>query len=425
MIISNDESSVRIGKCKTDETMENRQKHIHIEKIKLLYLHSLIPAVLSAVASFFVVAALWTSANHHHLLIWLSLTLFFAIYRITLILNFKRSNLQGDQILAWERPYAITLIMVFIIWGVGLLLIMPKDNLTSIFIVNTFSVGLAGAAISWYSPIRYLQTTTISIALLPMIVVLLSIGHPETLWVGIAACCMFVSCMITSVILQNTLNGNLELAYDLERAIQNAEQIASTDMLTGLNNRRAFFDEAVTQFAKCKATDIPVSLIMFDVDHFKKVNDVYGHAVGDLVLKHVAQLLLNNLRLTDISARFGGEEFAILLPNCTAEEAQIVAEKLRGLIADTPTHTDSSQIIDLTASFGVADVGKTLDEMLNYADQAMYQAKNCGRNLVGVYMPSTVFISHKPKRTRPSNRVATKPDTLTEPLSYGSSPLQN
>lgn len=294
---------------------------------------------------------------------------------------------------------------------------MPKDNLTSIFIVNTFSVGLAGAAISWYSPIRYLQVTTISIALLPMIVVLLSIGHPETLWVGIAACCMFISCMITSVILQNTLNGNLELAYDLERAIQSAEQIASTDMLTGLNNRRAFFDEAVTKFADYKAAETPVSLIMFDVDHFKKVNDVYGHAVGDQVLKHVAQLLQKNLRLGDISARFGGEEFAVLLPNCTVEEAQIVAEKLRGLIADTPTHTDSLQVVDLTASFGVADIGKTLDEMLNYADQAMYQAKHGGRNLVGVYTASTVFISHKPKRIRPSNRLATKPSTLTEPLS--------
>lgn len=397
--------------------MENRQKQIHIEKIKLLYLHSLIPAVLSAVASFFVVAALWISANHNHLLIWLSLTLFFAAYRISLILNFKRKKPQNDQILAWERPYAVTLILVFLIWGVGLLIIMPKDNLTSIFIVNTFSVGLAGAAISWYSPIRYLQITTISIALLPMIVVLLSIGHPETLWVGIAACCMFVSCMITSAILQNTLNGNLELAYDLERAIQNAEQIASTDMLTGLNNRRAFFDEAVTKFADYKATETPVSLIMFDVDHFKKVNDVYGHAVGDQVLKHVAQLLQQNLRLGDISARFGGEEFAVLLPNCTVEEAQIVAEKLRGLIADTPTNTDSLQVVDLTASFGVADIGKTLDEMLNYADQAMYQAKHGGRNLVGVHTASTVFISHKPKRTRPSNRLATKPTTLTEFLS--------
>ncbi len=396
----------------SDEIMENRQKHIHIEKIKLIYLHSLIPAVLSAVASFFVVAALWSTANHSQLLIWFSLTILLAIYRVCLILNFKRTQPAGEEILAWELPYAVSLIIIFLIWGVGLLWIIPKDNLTSIFIFNTFAVGLAGAAISWYSSIRSLQFTTISIALLPMIAVLLSLGHPETFWVGIAACCMFVSCMITSVILQKTLNDSLELAYDLERAIQNAEQIASTDMLTGLNNRRAFFDEAVTQFSKCKASDIPVSLIMFDVDHFKKVNDAYGHATGDIVLKHVAQLLLKNLRSNDISARFGGEEFAILLPNCTADEAQIVAEKLRDLIAKSPTTTDALQVIELTASFGVANVGRTLDEMLNYADQAMYQAKNCGRNLVGVYMPSTVFISNNPKRTRPSDREATKPTNI-------------
>jgi diguanylate cyclase len=390
--------------------MKNRQKHIHIEKIKLLYLHSMIPAILSAVTSLFVAAALWQTANHHAILVWLALTMSLAFVRTSLIFSFKCKKPQGDQVLAWELPYAITLIIVFLIWGVGLLMAIPRDDLTSVFIVNSFSVGLAGAAISWYSPIRYLQIASITIALVPMILVLFTIGRAETFWVGIAACCMFISCMITSAILQRTLNGNLELAYDLELAIKNAEKVASTDMLTSLNNRRAFFDEAVSLFAKCKATNTPVSLIMFDVDHFKTVNDVYGHATGDLALKHVADLLIENLRSTDVSARFGGEEFAILLPNTNVEEAQIVAEKLRGLIAISPTKTELLQVIELTASFGVADVGKTIDEMLNYADQAMYQAKNCGRNLVGVYMPGTVFISHKPKRTRPSDREATKPE---------------
>ena len=92
---------------------------------------------------------------------------------------------------------------------------MLRDNLSAVFILNTFSIDLAGAAISWYSPLRYLQMATISLALIPMIIVLLTLGHVETFWVGIAAC-MYVSYMITSVLLQRTFNGNLELVYDLE-----------------------------------------------------------------------------------------------------------------------------------------------------------------------------------------------------------------
>ena len=92
---------------------------------------------------------------------------------------------------------------------------MPRENLSAVFTLNTFSIGLAGTAISWYVTLRYLQMATISLALMPMIIVLLTLGHVETFWVGIADCCMYVSCMITSVFLQKTLNGNLELAYDL------------------------------------------------------------------------------------------------------------------------------------------------------------------------------------------------------------------
>lgn len=365
--------------------MEEKQKYIHIEKIRLLYQHSLTPIVLSAVASFFLVAALWKSANQNHLIIWLGLTLSFAVFRTLLIFKFRRAKPEGDAILNWEAPYAISLLIVFLCWSVGLIWIMPTNNLSAVFILNTFSIGLAGAAISWYSPLRYLQMASISLALIPMIIILLTLGSNEAFWVGIAACCMYVSCMITSVLLQKTFNGNLELAYDLEEARKQAENMAGTDALTGLNNRRAFFDKAASLFAYCRRNAQPISALMLDVDHFKKINDSFGHAAGDIALRNLARLLNENLRHSDLSCRFGGEEFAVLLPNTTAEEAVEMAHMLRKMMMSTIIALADENALSLTASFGIADDGATVEDLLNHADKAMYAAKNNGRNHVMAY----------------------------------------
>ena len=365
--------------------MQEKRKHIHIEKIKLLYLHSLIPAILSGVAGLFLVAALWTSANRQHLLIWLIVTLLLACIRILLIGKFQREKPQGDAVLKWEKPYAISLLAVFLSWSAGLIGIMPTDNLSAVFIINTFSIGLAGAAISWYSPLRYLQMASISLALIPMIVVLLTLGRDEALWVGIAAFFMYISCMITSVLLQKTFNGNLELAYDLNVARKHAENLASTDALTGLNNRRAFFDKAESLFAYCKRNNQPISALMLDIDHFKKINDSFGHSAGDIALRNLARLLKNNLRDSDLSCRFGGEEFAVLLPNTNLDEACEMAHSLRNLMMTSTIALADENLLSLTASFGVSAHGESVEDLLNHADAAMYLAKNGGRNHVMVY----------------------------------------
>ena len=364
---------------------QNKQQHIRIEKIKLLYQHSFTPIILSAVAGLFLVAALWKSANHQHLLIWLGTTFVFACARIWLMAQFKRENPQGSAVLEWEKPYAISLMAVFLVWSLGLICIMPRDNLSAVFILNTFSIGLAGAAISWYSPLRYLQMATISLALIPMIIVLLTLGHEETFWVGVAACCMYVSCMITSVLLQKTFNGNLELAYDLRQAKKEAENLACIDALTGLNNRRAFFDIAEPLFAYCKRNQQPISAVMLDVDHFKKINDSYGHAAGDIALRNLAHLIKTHLRESDIPCRFGGEEFVVLLPNTNITEAVEMANLLKKRMLESTIALCDENALSLTASFGIAENGETVEDLLNNADKAMYAAKNSGRNHVMSY----------------------------------------
>lgn len=317
-------------------------------------------------------------------MIWLAVTVLLAIIRLALITSFKRKKPVGKEILKWEKPFSISLFAVFLTWSIGLLMVIPKDNMAVMFIVCVFSIALAAAAISWYGYIRYVQLTTICIALIPTITMLLTYGSNETLWVGVAAAFMFLSCISTSHSFQKNLNGNLELAYDLEQSIRQAEVVARTDMLTGLKNRRAFFDEAPALMDSCITKELPTSVVMFDIDHFKSINDQYGHAGGDAALQHVAKLLEDSLRRSDICCRFGGEEFTLLLPNTNIEEAKQTAEKLRAIIEKTPVQY-LRESIPLTASFGVADEGLDLDEILNHADQAMYNAKRAGRNRISVY----------------------------------------
>ena len=393
--------------------MEPKAKQIKIEKIRLLYMQSIAPSILNGVSAILLTIALWYEVNRDHLLIWASLTLAFAVGRVSLLLAFKFRKPVNDAVLKWEKPYTITLFMVFIIWGLGLPLIAGTETVNSIpiLMVTIFAIGIACSASSWYNGLRYVQIGAISICLLPMITLLLTHANYELFWVGIAASFLFVTCITTSLVLAKSLDNKLELAYDLAKAKQDAELIANTDSLTGLNNRRSFFDKASALLAYCRSESLPISVIMFDVDFFKKINDIHGHAAGDMTLQHVANLLQRHLRGSDISCRFGGEEFAILLPNTVDEEAAITAEKMRHVIEKTPVISQGNKEILITASFGVSDIGDSMDDMLNNADEAMYRAKGSGRNNVKVYASRT---NHKNNKIASNKSASVRTSLLNE-----------
>lgn len=365
--------------------MDAKKQYILTKKIRLLYLNSFIPAILSGVVGLSLVATLWRSVDHQSLFIWVGITIFMATIRISLIVNFKKKRPTGKQLLKWEKPYAISLFATILNWSIGLLVIMPKDNLNVIFIISAFSIGLAAAATSWYGQIRYMQLGTVCMVLIPLTIALLTYGEPETLWLGVAVSFMFFGCLFTSHLFQKTLNDNLELAYNLKESIKRTKALAHTDMLTGLNNRRAFFEIAPDILYQCQSKALPACLVTFDVDYFKKINDAFGHAGGDIALQRIASLLIKNLRPSDVCCRLGGEEFAMLLPNIDLKKAMHISEKFREAIATMPIVLSRQKSITITSSFGVSDIGNTIDEMLNHADQAMYKAKNNGRNLVVAY----------------------------------------
>lgn len=160
-------------------------------------------------------------------------------------------------------------------------------------------------------------------------------------------------------------------------------QYATLDALTNLNNRRQFETRLGQEISITKRQNNPLCAMMIDIDFFKKVNDTYGHAAGDEVLRTVASIIKEQLRESDIPARYGGEEFAVLLPFTKIEEAQIVGERLRKAVEAHPVNVEGIEIA-VTISMGLAEYNReeTGEELFERADKALYEAKKGGRNRV-------------------------------------------
>ncbi len=171
----------------------------------------------------------------------------------------------------------------------------------------------------------------------------------------------------------------------LEELLDKVNYMAITDALTGLYNRRKFHDTLAGEFERARRYKTPFSLVMIDIDHFKRINDDHGHNAGDVVLKQVSSLLLKSVREIDTASRFGGEEFMVILPSTDSPSAKIVAERMRDMIASFPFQDINRPI---TVSIGIAGMPderiRNEDLMIRCADIALYRAKQSGRNRVEV-----------------------------------------
>ncbi|MEZ4222156.1 MAG: diguanylate cyclase [Polyangiaceae bacterium] len=181
-----------------------------------------------------------------------------------------------------------------------------------------------------------------------------------------------------------------ELAAELAEANERLKDLAATDALTELPNRRAFNDALIRDLARAERERTALSLIMVDVDHFKRVNDLCGHQAGDLVLSTIAGVIKRLVRTGDVVARFGGEEFVVLLPRTEADGAGVVAERLRRGVEAEELCTERGDL-KVTASFGVATLMRPTRKdgarLVSLADEALYAAKDAGRNRVKLNVP--------------------------------------
>jgi len=172
------------------------------------------------------------------------------------------------------------------------------------------------------------------------------------------------------------------------RQARRLQTLASTDELTGVANRRALMIWLEEEFARTRSVGEAMAVLMIDVDHFKRINDTRGHAIGDIVLKHLARVLQERLREGDRLGRVGGEEFVVILPRTSVVEAQGVAERMRGAVAASPLwHPDGDVAITVSVGVAMAEQSPTPEAVLSRADLALYRAKAWGRDRVVVHEP--------------------------------------
>jgi diguanylate cyclase (GGDEF)-like protein len=195
----------------------------------------------------------------------------------------------------------------------------------------------------------------------------------------------------------------VDLQKELMETNRRLELLSITDGLTKLHNHRYFQDELARAFEESQRYNRPLSLAMIDIDFFKKINDTYGHAVGDDVLKAVAKLYKQSVRSTDLVARYGGEEFAVMMPETELPDACVFAEKIRALVASTPVPTQAGDV-PATISIGVASVPQARihspKELIVVADKALYRAKKNGRNQVQAEKRQDAPRHGNPRETR-------------------------
>jgi two-component system cell cycle response regulator len=180
----------------------------------------------------------------------------------------------------------------------------------------------------------------------------------------------------------------VRLQEDLMVALAASEFQATHDPLTGLWNRRAIMEILQKELDRGRREDTPLGLIMLDLDHFKQINDTYGHQAGDAVLHQVAGVMVASLRSYDAAGRYGGEEFVMVLPGCDAQDSKAIAERLRLLSSSNPFEI-SEGTLAVTISVGVAATkgskNSEAESLIRAADEALYRAKHLGRNRVEVW----------------------------------------
>ena len=194
-----------------------------------------------------------------------------------------------------------------------------------------------------------------------------------------------------------------------ERTVTAHKTAASTDPLTGMFNRRGFSEACARVIEREANAGRPVTVMIFDIDHFKSINDRFGHPAGDEMLKLFSTVVVSNLRITDLSGRIGGEEFAALLP-CSLEEGVLVAERVREAFETSGIVVEEGPV-DTTVSIGVAGgpAGTELEVLLAAADTALYQAKRGGRNRVEAAEELPLSLENWRRKTARHRRAQARP----------------
>jgi diguanylate cyclase (GGDEF)-like protein len=321
------------------------------------------------------------------------------------ILSWQRLRFRArpEQVSAKNETRAIIFAVALgALWGVLVWILFPIANADERAMLVVFMIALTGGSVSFFSSsplaslgfflpymspllvmtVRFDQTDLPTLSSVVAVFILTAMFFTRTAWEE------FVASVRLLVERDQALAESKASSKQLAQALSRMQDLAMVDELTGLKNRRAFFDDAEPAVAAARRRKQPIAVALLDLDFFKDVNDTYGHAVGDVVLKEVARRITSTLREEQIVGRLGGEEFVALLPDTTPAQALIAIERVRKAIgASQIPLPGGGPAITVTVSGGIAPVleDEGLESVIDLADKAMYRAKGLGRDRVEVF----------------------------------------
>jgi diguanylate cyclase (GGDEF)-like protein len=364
-------------------TVSTLDAYVRAEQVRGVFQQALPAQLLSVAAAGVICYALWGVSDHARLLWWFAILTVATLARMGLSLSFTRLGM-GANIMRWEVAFIASLALVSLIWGAGGWIIMPPDSPVHQAVVYFFLMGVAGGAAASYSAHPTASAVSVSALMLPATVGFALGGGAELKAMAVGGVLYLAAALRSTRSVSDMVRRNIQLSFELHQAYGRAKDLARTDELTGLPNRRAFLERGTSALELARRHKRPLALIMFDIDHFKRINDTHGHGAGDAALRAVTSVLSRIARASDTPGRLGGEEFGLLLPETRLDDAVTVAERLRRDVGALTVPFDGTAI-RITCSFGVAGLQDDLpglDALLQSADEALYRAKREGRDRV-------------------------------------------
>jgi diguanylate cyclase (GGDEF)-like protein len=318
------------------------------------------------------------------LVIWFVFQILLAVYRLYNAKLFK-VHLEAknqEKIEKNERCFIISNVFQAFMWTMSSILSVIYAPQPYELIVFVMIIGIITAAALSMSALYKAYLIFFFSLIIPQIIILIYFGEHHHIGLVALTLIFIPAIILLSKALYNSRLSNIKAHDELEFNVNKFKRLSTIDALTNIYNRRCFFEMSNELIAIAIRRKQTVSLLMIDIDYFKKINDTYGHQIGDFILRDLVIKIEKNLRESDVFARVGGEEFAILLTDTSLDGAKIIAEKVRKII-DDEVFTYNSISVNLTISIGISELNKdntTIEDLYKKADKQLYFAKKNGRN---------------------------------------------